>query len=58
MSYTKPSTQGLIPSIEGKETFKGKCKAFWKTLFPKLPPGTTLADTPRELFNWDWNAVS
>jgi hypothetical protein len=38
MSYTKLLTQGLIPSIKGKETFKGKCTALRKTLFPKLLP--------------------
>ena len=48
----------LLPVSQGKETFDGKCKAFRKTLFPKPPPGTTLAVTPRELFNWDWNPVS
>jgi len=51
MSYTKPSTQGLIPSIKGKEDFDSKCKAFRKTLFPRPPPSTILANSPRELVN-------
>jgi hypothetical protein len=58
MSYTKLSTQGLIPSIEGKETFEGKCTALRKTLFPKPPPDSIQPTIRRKQFKWDWNPVS
>ena len=58
MSYTKLSTQGLIPSIEGKETFKGKCTALRKTLFPKPLPDSIQPTIRRKQFKWDWNPVS
>lgn len=58
MSYTKRLSQGLIPLIEGKETFDSKCKALRKTLFPKPPPNAILKRTARQYFNWDWNPVS
>jgi hypothetical protein len=58
MSYTKLSTQGLIPSIEGRETFKGKCTALRKTLFPKPPPDSIQPTIRRKHFKWDWNPVS
>jgi hypothetical protein len=58
MSYTNPSTQGLIPSIEGKETFEGKCSALRKTLFPKPPPNATPQRTSQRRFKWDWGPVS
>jgi len=57
MSYTKLSTQGLIPSIEGKETFKGKCTALRKTLFPKPPPDSIQPTIRQKQFKWDWNPV-
>jgi endonuclease/exonuclease/phosphatase family metal-dependent hydrolase len=37
MSYTKASTQGLVPAIEGHETFHGKCNALRQTLLPPPP---------------------
>jgi hypothetical protein len=58
MSYTKPLSQGLIPSIEGKETFDGKCKALRKTLFPKPPLDAIPTNTRRKQFKWDWEPVS
>jgi hypothetical protein len=58
MAYTKLLTQGLIPSIEGKETFKGKCMALRKTLFPKPPPDSIQLTIRRKHFKWDWNPVS
>jgi hypothetical protein len=57
MSYTKSLSRGLIPSIEGKETFDGKCKALRKTLFPKLPPDTVPTNIRRKQFKWDWEPV-
>jgi hypothetical protein len=58
MSYTKPLSQGLIPSIEGKETFDDKCKALRKTLFPKPPPDAIPIHIRRKQFKWDWEPVS
>jgi hypothetical protein len=58
MSYTKPSSQGLIPTIEGNEAFNGKCKAFRKTLFPKPPPDSSPVPRPCFKYNWDWLPVS
>jgi hypothetical protein len=58
MSYTKPSLQGLIPTIEGNKAFHGKCKAFRKTLFPKLPPDSSPVPRPCFNYNYDWLPVS
>jgi hypothetical protein len=58
MSYTKLSTQGLIPSIEGNETFEGKCTALRKTLFPRPPLDSIQPTIRRKHFKWDWNPVS
>ena len=58
MSYTKLSSQGLIPTIEGSEAFDGKYKAFRKTLLPKLPPDSSPISRPCFNYNWDWLPVS
>jgi hypothetical protein len=42
MAYTKPSSHGIIPTINGKETFLDKCEAFRSSLFPAPPLDTPL----------------
>ena len=45
MAYTKPSSYGPVPKINGEETFEGKCRQFRSTLFPK-PPDTATNTSP------------
>ena len=62
MAYTKPSSQGLIPSIQGSDTFEGKCKVLRETLFPKPPSNNIQVNRPQwqrqRHFNWQWDPVS
>ena len=39
--YTKASTNSLIPTINGQDTFASKCREFRETLFPEPPEDTT-----------------
>jgi len=49
LKYTKERTLRIIPSLQYSkdgitrlvESFKGQCKAFTNTLFPKPPPSTS-----------------
>lgn len=61
MAYTKEQRVERVPLIQGETletTFKGKCKAFRRTLFP-LPP-TTIAPNFSDYSekNWEWPALS
>jgi hypothetical protein len=58
MSYTKPSNQARIPSIEGAQTFDGKCKAFRQTLFLRPPPDCLPTTRPSFSHKWDWLLVT
>ena len=58
MAYTKDTRVEPIPPILGAESFRDKCKAFRRTLFPTPPvsPEPTW-DGYRE-GTWDWPSLS
>lgn len=60
MAYTKQGNYGPIPTINGHNTFQGKCQAITSTLFPLPPKDKDLP--PRwasySVGNWDWPRLS
>ncbi|KAH7563613.1 hypothetical protein BM1_00660 [Bipolaris maydis] len=61
MDYTKEKRVERIPPIQGETletSFKGKCKAFRKALFPP-PPSTALPSfNNHQEKEWEWPALS
>ena len=59
MAYTKPRTNGLTPTINGQDTFEGKCTAFRTTLFPPPPPDKPLRDRwdAYRVGHWKWEPL-
>ena len=63
MAYTKPASYGLIPAINGQDTFKGKSEQFRSTLFPK-PPDANAGTPPLpprwrsyQVGQWKWDLL-
>ena len=64
LKYTKEKTLRIIPSLQYKkdgttrlvESFKGQCKAFITTLFPKPPPSTSSIEWKDYTIDskWEW----
>ena len=61
MSYTKQTNRGLIPEINGQDTFDSKCKAFRQALFLKPPPDNPLPTRWASYSvnpQWNWTPLS
>ena len=63
MSYTKDENKQRIPSIRSspdklEESFKGKCDAFVKTLFPPPPESEPVSWDHYQEKQWEWPVLS
>ncbi|KAH7556799.1 hypothetical protein BM1_06233 [Bipolaris maydis] len=61
MDYTKEKRVEKIPPIQGETletSFKGKCKAFRKALFPPPPSTTPPSFNNHQEKEWEWPALS
>lgn len=58
-SYTKLGGSSLIPTINGQETFKGKCQALRSALFPSPPPDNPLDPNwdSYSIGEWQWGLI-
>lgn len=59
MAYTKPLSNGLMPAINGQDTFEGKCDELRKTLFPEPPPDQPLHSrwNSYQVGAWKWEPL-
>ena len=60
MAYTKQTTRGLIPAVEGATDFTEKCMTFRRALFPAPPKGDPLGRrwNSYPIGDWKWEPLS
>ena len=60
LAYTKQTNRSLIPTIQGEDSFEGKCQALRQALFPNPPPALPLPNRwASYIVNpaWSWGTL-